>query len=337
MGIRNLSVILGKNAQAYTPKTFADYASKTIAVDAPVYMYKYKSIYGDQWIGSFYNFIKSLSMMKCVFVFDSKVCVEEKVNERAKRNTRKKQLRIKITELETAVDNYKKTGTIAECLYAFRPANENYVRLTRPYSTETLSIPQIEEYISKTKNHLLPIYSEDFETVKNICRSSGIAVLDAEMMEAEKLCALLCHEKKVDAVMTEDTDAMGYLAPKIMCRVSGTRFSEVDMSSVLQQLDMTSAQFIDMCILCGTDYGPSIPGIGPVRAHRIMKTYGSIENAATDSKLDTSIINYERIREIFSVVPSGIPELEFPQVDASTLETLFSSHSITPRKLQRLL
>jgi len=42
---------------------------------------------------------------------------------------------------------------------------------------------------------------------------------------------------------------------------------------------MTMDEFIDLCIMCGCDYTPSIAGIGPVKAFKFMKdNEGTIEN-----------------------------------------------------------
>ena len=40
---------------------------------------------------------------------------------------------------------------------------------------------------------------------------------------------------------------------------------------------MTMDQFIDLCILCGSDYTQTIQGIGPVRAFSLIKEAKSIE------------------------------------------------------------
>ena len=38
---------------------------------------------------------------------------------------------------------------------------------------------------------------------------------------------------------------------------------------MLEELQLTRDQFIDLCILCGCDYTDKIPGIGPVRALQV--------------------------------------------------------------------
>ena len=40
---------------------------------------------------------------------------------------------------------------------------------------------------------------------------------------------------------------------------------------------MTEDEFIDLCILCGCDYASRIGGIGPVKAFKLIKDYGTLE------------------------------------------------------------
>lgn len=40
---------------------------------------------------------------------------------------------------------------------------------------------------------------------------------------------------------------------------------------------MTMDEFIDLCIMCGCDYTKTIGGIGPVKAFKFMKEFGTIE------------------------------------------------------------
>ena len=50
---------------------------------------------------------------------------------------------------------------------------------------------------------------------------------------------------------------------------------------------MNHDEFIDMCILCGCDYCPTIPKVGPVRAMKYIHKYKSIENLInSDEKIN---------------------------------------------------
>lgn len=331
MGIKNLNSILKRYAAHTLSKQvpLSEYVGKTVAIDASVYMYKYKSVYGRQWISVFYNFLSSMSGIRCVFVFDSKTCIYEKVAERARRSSQKKALREKVDEVRAALETYKQTGAVAQVLRSFTPSNTNFVRLISTSARgdpSTISVEKVEEYITKSDNHLLPIYEEDFDTVRQMCNSLGFATIDASI-EAEKLCALLCHEKKVDAIMTEDSDALVYITPKILHKVSAGQCVELSMPQILEALDMTPAQFVDMCILCGTDYAPSVPGIGPMKAHKFIKTYGSIDEISKN-KYNLESLNYVRVREIFAIEPSGVDTITFPDPDPVELTRILFENNV---------
>ena len=53
---------------------------------------------------------------------------------------------------------------------------------------------------------------------------------------------------------------------------------EINPIIAREQLGFTRDQFVDFCILCGTDFSGTIQGIGPIRALGYIRRYGSIEN-----------------------------------------------------------
>ncbi|KAI1724823.1 flap endonuclease 1 [Ditylenchus destructor] len=53
---------------------------------------------------------------------------------------------------------------------------------------------------------------------------------------------------------------------------------EFSLEKILKCLEFTFEQFVDLCILLGCDYCPSIRGIGPKKAFELISQYKSIEN-----------------------------------------------------------
>lgn len=344
MGIRNLNTILKR----YAPNAISheasvdDYRGKRVAVDVSVYLHKYKSIYGKTWLNAFYAFMKSLSEIKCVFVFDSKACPKEKLGERQRRSNLRHAQRANLDAIKAAVEEYMKSGSVAHILEKFSHTNDDLAKLI-PSDSDTpksvFSIDRAQSYIDKLENQLRVITSKDFSDVKLMCRSLGFATIDATL-EAEFMCALLCHEKKVDAVMTEDTDAYAYLSPVLLTKVSGTRFYEIRIGSVLAELGMNNDQFVDMCILCGTDYSPKVRGVGPIRAYRMIKTRGSFEAVSEKEIRYATIksIDYDSVRALFTIRPSGVDTIDFPESDTDSLPSLLDRCIISPEKpLRRIL
>lgn len=44
---------------------------------------------------------------------------------------------------------------------------------------------------------------------------------------------------------------------------------------VIEELGITTDQFVDVCILCGCDYAGTIRGIGAVRALQLVQKHGA--------------------------------------------------------------
>ncbi|MFS7951401.1 putative spleen exonuclease [Helianthus anomalus] len=75
-------------------------------------------------------------------------------------------------------------------------------------------------------------------------------------------------------------DSLTFGAPKFLRHLMDlssieTPVMEFDVSKVLEELNLTMDQFIDLCILCGCDYCDSIKGIGGQRALKLIRQHGS--------------------------------------------------------------
>jgi 5'-3' exonuclease len=121
-------------------------------------------------------------------------------------------------------------------------------------------------------------------------------------MEAEGTCAKLCIDGRVDAVLSEDTDVMAYGSPFMLHRINmqTETVTLIRLSNVLRSLHLTPCEFMDFCIMCGTDYNSNIFMIGPDKAYRYIGIYKSIENLkACQDNIPVENLNFERVRAIF--------------------------------------
>lgn len=53
---------------------------------------------------------------------------------------------------------------------------------------------------------------------------------------------------------------------------------QIELALVLEGFGMTQEQFVDLCIMCGCDYTTNIPGIGPIKAFKLVQEETKIEN-----------------------------------------------------------
>ena len=118
MGIHNLHKFLRKQCpHVYEPIFISNYRSKKIAIDISLYICKYKSTYGINWLSAFLNLIACLrnNEINCVFIYDTG-CVPEKNEEKKARSIQREKLKARVTMLEEAIHTYNVNGTVSQCL-----------------------------------------------------------------------------------------------------------------------------------------------------------------------------------------------------------------------------
>lgn len=135
----------------------------------------------------------------------------------------------------------------------------------------------------------------------------GIPYLDSPT-EAEAQCAMMVKLGKAYAVASEDMDSLAFGA-NVLLRGFGSRrepITEINLKDVLEGLEMGILEFVDLCILCGCDYSPTIEGVGMTTALKLMKQLNSIEEVirfidakTTGNYKIPEYFPYAEAREIF--------------------------------------
>jgi flap endonuclease-1 len=136
------------------------------------------------------------------------------------------------------------------------------------------------------------IKKEYIDDLKNLFSLMGVSYIHPDG-EAEAYASELCRLGFVDAVMTEDMDTLSYGCPLLLrtCIDKSIKRTEVvttfNFKKIIEDLKLNHDEFIDMCILCGCDYCPTIPKVGPVRALKYIQKYKTIENLInSNEKID---------------------------------------------------
>lgn len=144
--------------------------------------------------------------------------------------------------------------------------------------------------------------------------------------EAEAECASLCKTGKIDAVASEDLDALAFGTPRFLRHfvTQGSKkfpVMEFNLTMALEQLNLNMDQFVDLCILCGCNYCDTIRGIGPQNSMKLIRQYGSIEKISENIDKDRFQIPtywpYEEARLLFKE-PQVTPEKLQPNLEWTT-------------------
>jgi flap endonuclease-1 len=163
------------------------------------------------------------------------------------------------------------------------------------------------------------IKKEYIDDLKQLFDFMGVSYIHADG-EAEAYASELCRIGFVDSVVTEDMDTLSYGCPQMIrgCIDKSIKRPEVcttfDFQKIIEDFKMTHDEFIDMCILCGCDYCPTIPKVGPVRAMKFIQKYKTIENYLVNEKVDHEEFKqkYEAARGLFKVFKDKIDLTNLP-------------------------
>lgn len=284
---------------------------KKIAFDCATPMYKCKIVNPDHWISSVLNiylFFKKYNIHP-ITCFDGKTPIL-KLTESIKRQSSKLKNEKKIDTLIIDLYDYESSGKISELLETtinklIANNNDTIKRMVKKSTNEKVNeddianpkkIKLIEDYITLLTNRNESITNKDKHMIRKFLRLLGFHFIKCPF-EAETIACFLSKNDKVDAVLSEDSDTLAY-----GCKLSlfdldtkAGQCKSIKYSRLLKEMELSSSQFTDFCILCGTDYNSNITGVGPVNAYKLIKEYGSIENI----KHDTSHINLVDIRKLF--------------------------------------
>ena len=137
------------------------------------------------------------------------------------------------------------------------------------------------------------ITKEYIDDLKHLFNLMGVSYIHADG-EAEAYASELCRIGYVDAVVTEDMDTLAYGCPLLIrnCIDKSIKRPEVitmfNFSKIIEDFKMTHDEFIDMCILCGCDYCPTIPKVGSIRSLKNIQEYKTIENFLEKNNISVS-------------------------------------------------
>ena len=256
MGIKCLTYLIKQkcNDSCIETKKLYELSGSTIAIDASLFMYQslinirrggdiLENTNGDQVshiIGIFNKTLNLLSLnIKPIYIFDGKPPVEKK----------------------EIINNRKKIAS--DCKDKIKGETD---------------ISKINALKKKT----VRLTSKHVDDIKNLLNLMGVSYIHMDG-EAEGLASELCRIGYVDYIMTEDMDSLVFgctnlvrkcIDPNIKIKDSISIFN---LEKILNCLNITYNQFVELCILCGCDYCSSIPKIGSITAYKLIKAYDNID------------------------------------------------------------
>ncbi|KDQ58433.1 hypothetical protein JAAARDRAFT_176373 [Jaapia argillacea MUCL 33604] len=166
-----------------------------------------------------------------------------------------------------------------------------------------------------------PPTTQTYDECKLILSAMGIPCVESTgPYEAEALAASMVIHGYADYVASEDTDVLVYEAPMIRNITSrGDPLTILSGAEVREVLELDRASYVDFALLLGTDFSQRIKNVGPTRALKFIRQYGSIEQVLEhETKYPPRLPPQEYLgqvelaRSVFQSLPP-VPEPEFLQ------------------------
>jgi flap endonuclease-1 len=146
---------------------------------------------------------------------------------------------------------------------------------------------------------------------RELLRLMGLPVIQAPS-EGEAQASHIAARGDVWAAASKDYDCLLFGAPRLLrfLTISGKEFLPsngtfrpivpelIDVDVLLKHYDITREQLVDLAILVGTDFCDGIKGIGPKKALKLVKEFGSIDEMPAEIRDAVGPVVVE-IRRIF--------------------------------------
>lgn len=300
MGIKGLKQFLRSKFPTTLVSSHLSYWwGKKAAIDLLPYMYRYKVSYGDQWKCGLFIFLSLFirNNVHATVIMDGPNVHKEKDGEREKRTKNKNKIKEKHEQLKQDLSEYERNKTTTPLLISISNDKSSHRNLLLSDETKSVDTETVRAYIDKIDHQIVNIIPEDIHIVNHMCTLLSIPFYYASQ-EAESLASYLCSNSDVDVVVTEDTDVLAYGSPCWISSVShdGT-CTEIVFKDVLEQMSLSKEQFLDFCIMCGTDYNESLKGIGPVSSYKHVLS--GLDNFFDTYTGSIDALNITKVRTIF--------------------------------------
>ncbi len=199
--------------------------------------------------------------------------------------------------------------------------------------------------------------SDMIEESKKLLENMGIPVFQASS-EGEAQSAYLVEKGDAWACASQDYDTLLFGGERLVRNFAVSRSKKVKDTTVtldieyvslpklLENLEITREQLVEMGILIGTDFFSGIHGIGQHKALDLIKKYKSIKNIVSekvkvgkkDIQLDLELV--EQVKNIFLTpdIRNNYPKIKFSKINYEKIkELLIEIHNFDNRRVENAL
>lgn len=206
-----------------------------------------------------------------------------------------------------------------------------------------------EESMFKYSKMTAKLTKEMIEESKTLLEAMGLPIVQAPS-EAEAQAAYMCKKNKVWAVASSDYDCLLFKSPRMITnltfsqkrKIAGGSYKKItpeliEMSEVLNSLQIDYNQLLILGILVGTDFNPGgIKGIGPKTALKLVQSDKEFETIFEEYELN---FNWKDIYNLFKNIPTTDDyNLEFKEPNIEQInKILIKEHDFSQNRVDKMI
>lgn len=310
-----------------------------VAIDAYLYAVRYKRIFKKIEYGFLTQILLSLSAgILPIYVFDG-IAPDEKKKTINSRKQKKQKNCTKLEKLmtlnnETAINSVSKLSLDELVIHINTICNKLDDTCDINNNGLINNIDNVDDMVTNDTINNMPSYllydtndtSEKYnELVKLTKKTVGIEYIDIQNLkifldllkiphitankEADDMMAFLYKEKIINACQSDDMDMLPKGCGNIIQITGKGVVTQFLLLEILKEMNLEYGQFVDMCILLGSDYYTVyLPKIRPIELYNMFLSdpNPSIETFvlnyfATDPKIISHLEQYQKVRNSFLV------------------------------------
>jgi len=307
MGIRKLNKFLINKGLVIEYSSLYDYINhiKTskcnnslngkiiIAIDFWLYAHKFlHSTKSSNIVMGFCNQILKFYLSGAIplYVIDGTVPIE-KEQKTIEREKKREQIKTKITNIDSTLENYVNLDDIAK---------------------SEIDIDELKTKKEKLQKQIKRIKPNELNNIIKLFELMNVPYIHAEY-EADALCAKLYKERIITSCLSDDMDILT-LGCGSMIKFQEGKIYEFNLEYINKSLEYTQDQLIDLCIMFGCDYLQHSVRLDCDIVYDLIRKYGSILDILSSNEHDVinmsnssvKIIgeNYYYVRDIYIESPN---------------------------------
>lgn len=187
---------------------------------------------------------------------------------------------------------------------------------------ETYDINEKIKYFKQT----VSLTKEILDECKEILDLMGIPYIIAPE-ESDSQCAYMVKERLVDAVYTDDMDILTFWSPRIIKNLfnKNKKVLEIKLDTILNKLNLSQEQFIEFCLLLGSDYNNGLTSINYTIIYNFYQENKNIKKTLEALKVHNykvRFFNYKSIKDYYIKSPHikiNLENLKLKNIDKNKL------------------